>query len=91
MAVAIILEVITLQKITLNLITLMIAVALLLENIKYVLHGLEQKNSNALMRTIVFHSWEKVTDEEVYPNGTPEGWSCPTLLNNSFKIVDPLL
>jgi hypothetical protein len=60
-------------------------------HIKYLLHGLEQTNSNALMRTIVFHSWEEVADEEVYPKGTPEGWGCPTISNNSFMIVDPLL
>ncbi|WP_269240234.1 murein L,D-transpeptidase catalytic domain-containing protein [Flavobacterium limnophilum] len=60
-------------------------------NIKYVLHGLESTNSNAFKRFIVFHSWEVVSDEEVYPNGTPEGWGCPTISNNSFKIIDPLL
>jgi hypothetical protein len=60
-------------------------------NIKYILHGLEPTNSNAFKRFIVFHSWEVVSDQEVYPNGTPEGWGCPTISNNSFKIIDPLL
>jgi hypothetical protein len=60
-------------------------------NIKYFLHGLESTNSNAFKRFIVFHSWEVVSDEEVYPNGTPEGWGCPTISNNSFKIIDPVL
>jgi hypothetical protein len=60
-------------------------------NVKYVLHGLESTNSNAQSRFIVFHSWEEVSDEEVYPDGTPEGWGCPTISNNSFKIIDPLL
>ncbi len=60
-------------------------------NVKYILHGLEPTNSNAFKRFIVFHSWEVVSDEEVYPNGTPEGWGCPTISNNSFKIIDPLL
>jgi len=60
-------------------------------NIKYVLHGLESTNSNAFKRFIVFHSWEVVTDKEVYPNGTPEGWGCPTISNKSFKIIDPLI
>jgi hypothetical protein len=60
-------------------------------NIKYVLHGLESSNSNAFKRFIVFHSWEVVSDTEVYPNGTPEGWGCPTISNNSFKIIDRLL
>lgn len=60
-------------------------------NVKYFLHGLESTNSNAFKRFIVFHSWKVVTDEETYPNGTPEGWGCPTISNNSFKIIDPLL
>lgn len=60
-------------------------------NIKYVLHGLESTNSNALKRFVVFHSWEVVSDEEIYPNGTPEGWGCPTISNKSFRIIDPLL
>jgi len=58
---------------------------------KYLLHGLDSSNSNAMKRTVVFHSWEVVPDHEVYPGGTPEGWGCPTISNNSFKIIDPLL
>ena len=58
---------------------------------KYLMHGLEPSNSNALKRIIVFHSWEAVSDEEVYPNGTPEGWGCPTISNASFTNIDPLL
>jgi hypothetical protein len=60
-------------------------------NIKYVLHGLESTNSNALKRFIVLHSWEKIPDEEIYPDGTPEGWGCPSISNNSLKILDPIL
>ena len=60
-------------------------------NVKFVMHGLETTNNNALKRVIVFHSWEKIADEEVYPNGTPEGWGCPAISNASFKIIDPLL
>lgn len=59
--------------------------------IKYLMHGLEKTNSNALARYIVFHSWEEVSDTEVYPAGTPEGWGCPTISNNSMKQMDPLL
>ena len=59
--------------------------------VNYLLHGLESSNNNALSREIVFHSWEKVSDEEIYPDGTPEGWGCPAISNNSFKIIDPLL
>jgi len=60
-------------------------------NIKYVLHGLESTNNNAFKRLIVFHSWEMVADTEVYPAGTPEGWGCPTISNNSFHLIDPIL
>lgn len=60
-------------------------------HVKYVLHGLESTNSNAFKRFIVFHSWEVISDKEVYPDGTPEGWGCPTISDNSFKIIDPLL
>jgi hypothetical protein len=58
-------------------------------HVKYVLHGLETSNNNAAKRYIVFHSWDKVADDEVYPQGTPEGWGCPTISNNSFKTIDP--
>jgi len=60
-------------------------------NIKYIMHGLDKTNSNAQSRLIVFHSWEVVSDTEVYPAGTPEGWGCPTISNNSMKIIDPKL
>lgn len=60
-------------------------------NVKYVLHGLEKTNSNAQSRYIVFHSWEKVPEKEVYPDGTAEGWGCPTISNNNMKIIDPML
>jgi hypothetical protein len=60
-------------------------------HVKYVLHGLDSSNSNALARYIVFHSWEAVSDEEVYPVGTPEGWGCPTISNSNFKKIDPIL
>ena len=60
-------------------------------NIKYVLHGLDKTNSNALARYIVFHSWEETPNEEIYPDGTPEGWGCPTLSNENFQLIDPIL
>lgn len=58
---------------------------------KYLMHGLEKSNNNALKRVIVFHSWERMSDEEIFPKGSPEGWGCPTLSNNAFLKVDPLL
>lgn len=59
--------------------------------VNYLLHGLDNTNSNALKREIVLHSWDDVTEEEVYPNGTPEGWGCPAVSNSFMKIVDPKL
>ncbi len=58
---------------------------------KYLLHGLENTNSNALQRFIVFHSWELMSDEEVFPKGSPEGWGCPTISNNAFQEIDVLM
>ncbi|MEO3405980.1 murein L,D-transpeptidase catalytic domain-containing protein [Mucilaginibacter sp. CAU 1740] len=60
-------------------------------HVKYYLTGLESTNNNALARQIVFHSWEQVPEMEVYPNGTPEGWGCPAISNNTMKVVDALL
>jgi hypothetical protein len=60
-------------------------------NVKYLMHGLENSNNNALKRFIVFHSWELMSDEEVYPNGSPEGWGCPTISNNAMKELDPII
>jgi len=59
--------------------------------VKYLMHGLEKTNNNALARTVVFHSWEKVSDEEVYPAGTPEGWGCPIISNKNMRTTDSLL
>lgn len=58
---------------------------------KYTLHGLDSTNSNAAPRFIVFHSWEMVPDEEIYPSGCAEGWGCPTISNQSFEYIDSLL
>lgn len=60
-------------------------------NIKYLMHGLEETNSNALKRYIVFHSWDQMSDDEVFPKGSPEGWGCPTVSNNAMKEIDPLI
>jgi len=60
-------------------------------HVKYLLHGLDKTNSNALSRQIVFHSWNQVADEEVYPQGAPEGWGCPAVSDRMMKQVDALL
>lgn len=59
--------------------------------INYLLHGLESSNSNALKREIVLHSWEDVQEQEVFPEGTPEGWGCPAVANSFMKTVDEKL
>lgn len=60
-------------------------------HIKYFLTGLDKTNNNAMARQIVFHSWERVAEREVYPNGTPEGWGCPAVSNNTLKKVSALI
>lgn len=57
-------------------------------HIKYIMIGQDPTNSNAVKRQIVLHSWESVADEEVYPAGTPEGWGCPAVSNNSMLVID---
>lgn len=59
--------------------------------VNYLLIGKEKTNSNAVNRAIVLHSWEKIFSEEVYPKGTPEGWGCPAVSNESMKEIDSLL
>lgn len=58
-------------------------------NVKYLMHGLDESNSNALKRFIVFHSWNLMSDEEIFPHGSPEGWGCPTISNNAMREIDP--
>jgi hypothetical protein len=60
-------------------------------NVKYLMHGLEETNINALKRFIVFHSWDQMSDDEVFPKGSPEGWGCPTVSNNAMKEIDPMI
>jgi hypothetical protein len=60
-------------------------------NVKYLLHGLDSTNSNALSRTIVLHSWEMVPDSTVFPSGTSEGWGCPAISDNNMRTLDKLL
>lgn len=59
--------------------------------VNYVLDGKEDTNSNALNRAIVLHSWEEVPNGEVYPDGTPEGWGCPAVSNESMIEIDSIL
>lgn len=60
-------------------------------NINYRLHGLDESNSNANRRDIVFHSWDMIPDTEVFPAGTPEGYGCPAIADAPMRQVDELL
>lgn len=59
--------------------------------VNYLLQGKEKTNSNAVNRAIVLHSWEAVPNDEVYPEGTPEGWGCPAVSNESMTEIDKIL
>lgn len=60
-------------------------------NVNYLLHGQDTTNNNALKREIVLHSWNRISDTEIFPTGSPEGWGCPAVSNNAMKILDSLL
>ena len=60
-------------------------------HVNYKLDGLETTNSNARKRVIVLHSWDAISDEEVFPRGTPEGWGCPSVSNNTMRRLDAKL
>lgn len=59
--------------------------------VNYVLQGKDKTNSHARSRAIVLHSWEAISNHEVYPQGTPEGWGCPAVSNESMREIDKLL
>jgi hypothetical protein len=59
--------------------------------VNYILQGKDSTNSNARKRAIVLHSWEAISTDEVYPDGTPEGWGCPAVSNESMKEIDEIL
>lgn len=59
--------------------------------VNYLLMGKDKTNSNALSRAIVLHSWNAIPNDEIYPDGTPEGWGCPAVSNESMKEIDEML
>ena len=62
-------------------------------NIHYKMHGLEETNSNAYNRIVVFHSHTPVPDHEIYPHHLPLGWSlgCPVVSDSIMRQADELL
>jgi len=59
-------------------------------HVNYKMHGLEKTNDKAFERIIVLHSWEAVSDSETYPQGTPEGWGCPAVSDETMRYLDEL-
>jgi len=60
-------------------------------NIKYWLDGLENSNSNARNRVVVLHSWNAVSETEIYPNVSPLSWGCPAVSNKFMQWLDTKL
>ena len=60
-------------------------------HIKYWIKGLEETNNNAVSRVVVLHSWEKIDDEEIYPNTSVESWGCPAVSDKYMKRLDERL
>lgn len=59
--------------------------------IKYWLHGLEESNSNAVNRVVVLHSWNAVSDYEIFPDYSPLSWGCPAVSNEFMERLDEKL
>jgi hypothetical protein len=55
--------------------------------VNYQLYGMDKTNNNASKRSIVLHSWNAIKDNEVFPDGVPEGWGCPAVSNQSMKEI----
>lgn len=60
-------------------------------HVKYWMKGLDKQNSNAMRRQIVFHSWSRIEDKDIFPEGTPEGWGCPAVSDATFRYLDQKL
>ncbi len=60
-------------------------------NVKYWLHGLENSNKNAVNRVVVLHSWDAVSNEEIYPQVSPLSWGCPAVSNEFMQKIDTKL
>jgi len=60
-------------------------------NVKYWLNGLESSNHTAVKRVVVLHSWEAVSNKEVYPKYSPLSWGCPAVSDEFMKVIDAKL
>jgi L,D-transpeptidase catalytic domain len=60
-------------------------------HVKYWLNGLEKSNANSVERVTVLHSWEAISDQEVFPDFAPLSWGCPAVSNEFMTILDSKL
>jgi hypothetical protein len=62
-------------------------------HVHYKMHGLEKTNNKAFDRVVVLHSYDPVSEEEIYPAHLPMGWSlgCPVISNSLMTSIDGLL
>jgi hypothetical protein len=60
-------------------------------NVKYWLHGLEKNNESAVKRVVVLHSWNAVSNEEIYPKVSPLSWGCPAVSDEFMRKLDAKL
>jgi hypothetical protein len=62
-------------------------------NIHYKLKGLEPSNNNAYKRIIVLHSYDPVSEDEIFPEQLPMGWSlgCPVVSNQTMRSIEQLM
>lgn len=59
--------------------------------VKYWLEGLEESNQNAVKRVVVLHSWEAVSNTEIYPEVSPLSWGCPAVSDVFMQKLDAKL
>lgn len=60
-------------------------------NVKYWIKGMDASNKSAEKRIVVLHSWDLVSDEEIYPEYSPLSWGCPAVSNNFMAELDERL
>jgi hypothetical protein len=52
---------------------------------------MENTNTNAEKRVVVLHSWDAVSNEEIYPRYAPLSWGCPAVSDEFMKTLDKKL
>lgn len=60
-------------------------------HVKYWLDGLEESNSNMRKRIVVLHSYEGVSNEEVYPSAIMNSQGCPMVSIEAMQEIDEFI